>query len=101
MIKVEKWNKKEKLDVFKLVKELEKEGWNTYTFESYPGSYYDNHSHEDDELRILLEGSMRFGADGKTVDLEPGDRILVTKGTVHWAEVIGNEKTVLLSASKK
>lgn len=101
MIKIDKWKSKEKPDVFNIVKELEKEGWNTYTFDSYPGSYYDKHSHEDDELRIMLEGSMKFGARQEEHVLKPGDKILVGKGTVHWAEVVGNKKAIMLSASKK
>ena len=100
MIKVEKWNRKEKPDVFKLVKELEKEELHPYTFTSYPGEHYSNHSHEHDEIRIVITGKMKFGVDGKEVVLGPGDRLIVSKGTVHWAEVIGNKKAVMLSGSK-
>lgn len=100
MIKVERWKAEEKPDVFKLVKELEKEGLETYTFVSYPGDYYGEHSHVDDEVRIVLEGNMRFGAEGKIVELKPGDRLIVSKNTKHWAEVVGDKKCVLLSASR-
>lgn len=99
-VKVTKWNKKTKPDLVELKKKLISQGLDPYVFESYHGEYYSEHVHEHDEIRIVIEGEMTFGADGKEITLQEGDKLELLKGTVHWAENRGKKRAVLLSASK-
>jgi len=99
-VKIIKWNKKEKANLVELKKELIREGLDPYVFESYPGEFYDEHMHEHDEIRIILQGSMIFGVQGKEYKLNSGDRLELKKETLHWAKNDGKETAVLLSASR-
>lgn len=48
------------------------------------------HSHELDQIAVVLAGRMRFQVDGERFELETGDALLIPGGAVHAGEAIGD-----------
>ena len=98
-----KWNRREKPARHNLRAMLQKEGVEPYEFVFPQNSHYGNHTHPTDEARIIAQGKMLMGIveENKTrhILLEPGDKILIPKNTIHWAKAIGD--VVCLCASKE
>ncbi|ADO45554.1 Cupin 2 conserved barrel domain protein [Hydrogenobacter thermophilus TK-6] len=68
-------------------KRLEELGYeNIYLWEDAPGTYYGWHTHAEDEVRMVLEGSITIGTEEKVYHLKPGDILEVPAGTRHWAK---------------
>jgi quercetin dioxygenase-like cupin family protein len=63
-----------------------------------PGTVFPPHSHGVDKIDVVLSGRFRMSVFGQTVVLEAGDSLLVPKGAVHSAEVVGEEPVVSLDA---
>ncbi len=99
-MKITKWCKREKPSLDLIKKELEKEGLECFLFASEPGDFYSEHKHEYDEIRIVIEGSIKFASKDKEVILKEGDRLDLPRDTTHTAEILGSKRCVLLSATK-
>ena len=69
---------------------LESDGFDVLSWEDAPGTVYEPHVHDHDELLWLFAGEMTFGIDGRELRLCPGDRLRLPRGTVHSA-VAGDE----------
>ena len=98
-VKIIRWNYSSKPALDILRKQLEKEGLDPYSYHSPKGDYYPDHKHAYNEVRVIVTGSMKFGANGKEFVLKPGDRLELKKNTVHWAETM--EDCLSLAASRK
>ena len=78
---------------------MQEEGLDPYVFTSKTGAFYDKHAHDYDEIRLVLKGILKMGANGEEWTLEPGDQILIPKDTEHWVKC--EKDCLVLSASKK
>lgn len=65
-----------------------------------PGTVFPAHSHEMDKIDAVLAGRFRLRMGGQSVVLEAGDCVLVPRGAVHAAEVIGDQPVVSLDGVK-
>jgi mannose-6-phosphate isomerase-like protein (cupin superfamily) len=54
-----------------------------------------------DKMDAVLSGRFRMTMEGQEVILEKGDCLAVPRGTVHSAEVVGQEPVVSLDAIKQ
>lgn len=73
---------------------LEPRSWANGSFDRYAA-----HDHDYDKVLVCASGSIRFGLPGagRSVDLEPGDRLDLPAGTRHDA-VVGEHGVVCLEA---
>ncbi|PAA46925.1 hypothetical protein BOX15_Mlig020256g1, partial [Macrostomum lignano] len=69
-----------------------------YTFG--PGTVFPDHTHPVDKMDAIVSGRFLFRMFGEEVVLEPGDRVLVPKDTVHYAEVVGSQDVVFFDSTK-
>ena len=81
-------------------KKLEGMGYHVTRYVYPPGTYFPDHSHAEDKIDAVLSGWFKMEAKGESVILEAGDMLAVSGGTVHNAEVIGDEPVVSLDAVK-
>ena len=54
-------------------------------FELEPNTKFPEHSHEAEQITMVLEGELTFDYDGKEVVLKPGDVIAIPSNAVHSA----------------
>ena len=101
-MKVEHWNPKRDgpLDERTLRKKLEARGYDVHLYRYPPGTYFAPHSHEFDKIDAVLSGRFRMVIGEEDHVLEAGDALAVAAGTVHSAEVIGDEEVVSFDATK-
>jgi quercetin dioxygenase-like cupin family protein len=74
-----------------------------YTVTRYvypPGTYFPEHTHNMDKIDAVLSGHFRMTTHGESTVLTAGDFITVPRGSVHSAEVVGNEPVISLDAVK-
>ncbi|SMC08954.1 cupin domain-containing protein [Nitratiruptor tergarcus] len=71
----------------KTIKEtLQKEGFfNIFTWHDEPHTSYPVHSHPHYEVRWIIDGVLEITQDGKTIRLQPGDRLESEPNTPHSA----------------
>jgi len=79
---------------------LEAEGFVVSKYVYPTGTLFDAHTHSVDKKDAVLKGRLQIRAEGRDFLLGPGDAIPVPAGTVHSAEVIGDEAVVSLDATK-
>lgn len=99
---VEKWNEKKDgvLTEESLRRKLEKKGYHVNRYVYPPGTVFPDHQHSVDKIDAVLSGRFRMRTKTLETILEAGDCLAVPKGTVHYAEVVGNETVVSLDATK-
>jgi len=99
---IEKWDPKREgpLSEKSLRKKLENKGYSVSRYVYPPGTFFPDHTHDIDKIDAVLSGRFKMGMEGKEVILEAGDCLSVPKGTVHRAEVVGDEPVVSLDAVK-
>ena len=66
-----------------------------------PGTTFPSHTHQVDKIDAVLSGRFAITIGSIDVVLEAGDAIEVPRGTVHAAEVIGDEPVVSLDAIRR
>lgn len=68
---------------------LRAEGLEASTWSNGPGDRYGAHEHGYDKVIAVVSGSIAFGlpADGRSIQLEAGDRLELPAGTAHDARV--------------
>jgi quercetin dioxygenase-like cupin family protein len=68
---------------------LETEATSCYSWSNGPGTVYGSHRHAYRKVLYCLEGSIRFElpADGRSIELGPGERLELPPGTPHSAVV--------------
>lgn len=94
------WNEAEDgpLDEAAMTRKLEARGYRVTRYVYPPGTYFPPHTHEVDKIDGVLRGRFRLEMSGQAVILEAGDCLAVPRGTVHSAEVVGEEQVVSLDA---
>ncbi len=91
------------LDPKEIIKRLEREGYtNLYTWCDPPGTFYDWHTHAEDEVRFVYRGSITIGTQEGVYHLKEGDFLEIRAGTRHWAKteegvcyVCGSKRSVV------
>ena len=100
-VRLEKWDKERGALSEQAMREwLEAEGYSVARYVYPPGTYFPGHTHGIDKKDGVLKGKLRIKAAGKDYLLEPGDVLEIPAGTVHDAEVIGDESVVSLDATR-
>jgi mannose-6-phosphate isomerase-like protein (cupin superfamily) len=101
-MKVEHWNEKEDgpLSESALRQKLEHRGYHVTRYIYSPGTVFPDHKHTVDKIDAVLSGKFQMSMGGKSVILEAGDCLSVPAGTIHSAEVVGNEAVVSLDSTK-
>jgi len=79
---------------------LEAEGYAVSCYHYPPGASFPEHTHAIDKKDTVLRGRLKIGAEGREFVLEAGDMIEIPAGTLHTAEVVGNETVVSLDATR-
>lgn len=79
-------------------KKLESEGYQVVRYDYPPGTRFPDHQHSVDKKDAVLSGRFLIRALGTEFFLGPGDALSVPSGTVHSAEVVGDETVVSLDA---
>lgn len=101
-MEVERWNKAwGEINEENMRKVLKSKGYSVMRYVYPPGTYFPDHVHGFDKIDSVLKGRFKLESKGKSVILEAGDMLYVPAGTIHNAEVVGNEPVVSLDASKE
>ena len=101
-MKVEKWDSARDgpLSERAMREKLQKRGYHVTRYVYPPGTVFPDHRHDIDKIDGVLSGRFRMTMHGRAVILEAGDCLGVPKGTLHSAEVVGDEAVVSLDATK-
>lgn len=83
-----------------LVNKLEQMGYRCTRYTYPSGTVFPDHAHECDKIDAVLKGQFRINMAGESTVLASGDYVLVPRGMLHNAEVIGNEPVVSIDAVK-
>jgi quercetin dioxygenase-like cupin family protein len=72
-----------------LMTRLRTEASGCYSWSNGPGDRYGAHSHGYEKVLYCVEGSITFmlDAEGRSIELKAGDRMVLPAGTVHSAVV--------------
>jgi quercetin dioxygenase-like cupin family protein len=81
-------------------KKLGEGGFRVTRYVYPPGTDFPNHSHAIDKKDGVYSGHFRLRMQGEEHVLGPGDFLEVPAGTVHSAEVVGDEPVVSFDATK-
>lgn len=102
MIDVEHWDEERDgpLSEKALAAKLEERGYRVSRYTYPPGTTFPDHAHGVEKVDAVLSGQFRITMGGAEVVLEAGDALLVPQGSVHSAEVVGDEPVVSLDAVK-
>lgn len=100
---VERWEEKKEgpLSEKALREKLEKRGYHVSRYTYPPGTRFPDHRHDVDKIDAVLSGRFRMKMGGRAVILEAGDCLSVPRGTLHSAEVVGDEPVISLDAIKE
>ena len=97
---LERWNAEHAPTEAELTASLEKMGYRVSRYVYPPGTRFPDHDHSIDKIDAVLSGRFKMIMNGKEVVLGPGDTLSVPRGTMHSAEVLGDEPVISLDATK-
>jgi mannose-6-phosphate isomerase-like protein (cupin superfamily) len=99
---VEKWDsvRDGPLSEKAMRRKLERRGYDVARYIYPPGTLFPDHAHKLDKIDAVLSGRFRMTMNGREAILEAGDCLAVPRGTVHSAEVIGEEPVLSLDATR-
>lgn len=101
MIEIEHWNEEwgEPTET-NLRRRLQAEGYFVSRYDYPPGTYFPDHTHGFDKKDAVLRGQFLIRALGREFLLGPGDMLAVPAGTIHSAEVMGDQTVISLDAGR-
>jgi len=100
-VEIERWNEAwGQLSESNMKSRLEAEGFAVSRYVYPPATFFDNHKHAVDKKDAVLTGRLLIRAVGREFLLGPGDALAVPAGTIHSAEVVGDEPVVSLDAAR-
>jgi mannose-6-phosphate isomerase-like protein (cupin superfamily) len=79
-----------------LRRKLEDRGYRVSRYVYPPGTFFPDHTHAVEKVDAVASGRFRMTTGEGEVVLESGDCLRVPGGTVHSAEVVGDEPVVSL-----
>ena len=102
-MEIERWNASADgpLSEAALRRKLERRGYDVSRYVYPPGTSFPDHSHDIDKMDAVVSGRFRMIVEGREVILEAGDALAVPRGTVHSADVVGDEPVVSLDGTKR
>lgn len=77
---------------------LERLGYEVSRYVYPPDTCFAPHRHSVDKIDAVLSGQFRMGMYGRKVVLAAGDWLVVPRGVLHEAEVLGDDPVVSLDA---
>ena len=77
------------LQLSTLRRALEQDGMVTAWWSDVPGTHIPTHAHDFPETRWVLSGFLRVTVGGTALELGPGDRLDLPRGTPHATDVVG------------
>ena len=83
-----------------LRKNLQARGFHVTRYVYPPGTFFPEHAHSTDKMDAVISGQFRIKTKNSDLILEKGDALSVPRGTLHSAEVIGDEPVISLDAVK-
>lgn len=100
MTEIEHWDEKRDgpLSEKAFAAKLRERGYRVSRYTYPPGTTFPDHAHGLDKVDAVVSGRFRIVMEGSEVVLEAGDAVRVPQGTVHSAEVVGDEPVVSLDA---
>ena len=101
-MQVERWDAERDgaLSEAALRAKLEARGYRVARWVYPPGTVFPEHSHGIDKIDAVLCGRFAMTRAEGGVVLEAGDMLAVPRGTVHRAEVLGDQAVVSLDATR-
>jgi len=100
-MEIERWNEEwGELSESGMKRRLEAEGFSVSRYVYQPGTCFEDHQHSIDKKDAVVKGRFLIRALGRDFVLGPGDALAVPAGTVHSAEVVGDEPVVSLDAAR-
>ncbi len=101
MIRIEKWDADQdgRLTEESMRGRFEYQGYSVTRYVYPPGTYFPDHTHDTNKIDGVLSGRFRISVLGESFVLEAGDSLTIPSGTVHSAEVIGDEPVVTLDGT--
>jgi quercetin dioxygenase-like cupin family protein len=101
-MKVDHWNEvvEGSLTEAALRRKLERLGYDVTRYVYPPGTSFSEHTHSIDKMDAVFSGRFRLIVEGKEVILSAGDMLAVPRGTVHSAEVVGDQAVVSLDGTR-
>jgi quercetin dioxygenase-like cupin family protein len=102
MIEVERWDNEHDGEPTEqaLRRALESRGFAVARYVYPPGTRFPEHTHAIDKIDAVVSGRFRMSIGGESVVLSAGDMLAVPRGTMHAAEVVGDEPVVSLDATR-
>ena len=98
---MEKWLPRDgPLTEKRLIREMEREGYEVAVFAYRAGTIFPEHEHGQDKCDAVIEGTLRISVGAEVFDLEKGDRLYLPAGTRHAAEVVGRHTVVSVDGTK-
>jgi quercetin dioxygenase-like cupin family protein len=97
-MKLERWHEESDgpFSETALRRKMERRGYFVSRYVYPPGTCFPDHTHEADKLDAVVSGRFRMDTEAGSVVLEAGDCLAVPRGTVHTAEVVGDQPVVSL-----
>jgi quercetin dioxygenase-like cupin family protein len=77
---------------------LERLGYEVSRYFYPPDTCFAPHRRSVDKIDVVLSGQFRMGMHGRKVVLAAGDWLVVLRGVLHEAEVLGDDPVVSLDA---
>lgn len=101
-MQIEHWDEKRDgvLNEANMRGKLEDQGYSVSRCGYPPGTFFPEHEHAANKIVGVLAGRLRITLGGGEVILEPGDCLGVPRGTMHSAEVVGDEPVISLDAMR-
>jgi len=99
-MQIERWDEARDgvLTEANMCRKLEQRGYRVTRYVYPPGTFFPEHEHAADKIDGVLAGRFRMTLNGQERVLEPGDCLMVPRGALHSAEVVGNEPVISLDA---
>lgn len=100
---VERWDEERdgEFSEERLRETLESRGYRVSRYVYSPGTVFPEHTHDVDKIDAVVSGRFKMTTKEGEAVLEAGDRMEVPAGTVHRAEVVGDEPVVSFDAVRR
>lgn len=100
-IQVIRWQEATEPQESTLRQHMQQEGLSPHSWSNGPGDTYAVHSHTYEKVLYCVHGSIRFdmSASGDSIDLNPGDCLILPARTPHSA-VVGSQGVTCIEAAR-
>lgn len=99
-MKISRWRADRKPSQTEIETLFKDEGLEYIVEDLAPGTRINDHRHPFDEVRVIIQGAMRFNVAGNEFILRAGDRLELPSNTRHWTLVEPGENCVSIYAHR-